>query len=142
MSFTLPHLNNAWEVDQAILSESDKVVIIRFGNDVIPECIKMDEILYSIADLISNFGVIFLVDILKVSDFNKMYELNDPCTLMFFYRGKHIMIDCGTGNNHKINFAIEDKQDLIDIIETIYRGAKKGKGLVVSPKNFSIREKY
>ena len=29
---------------------------------------------------------------------------------------------------------LEDKQELIDIIETIYRGAKKGRGLVVSPK--------
>jgi hypothetical protein len=32
-----------------------------------------------------------------------MYELYDPCTVMFFYRNKHIMIDLGTGNNNKIN---------------------------------------
>jgi DIM1 family U5 snRNP protein len=52
----------------------------------------------------------------------------------FFYRNKHIMIDLGTGNNNKINWAIEDKQEFIDIIETVYRGASKGRGLVVSPK--------
>lgn len=50
----------------------------------------------------------------------QMYELYDPCTVMFFYRyalmffwavgfvetfeprNKHIMIDLGTGNNNKM----------------------------------------
>lgn len=31
------------------------------------------------------------------------------------------MIDLGTGNNNKINWAMEDKQEMIDIVETIYR---------------------
>lgn len=48
------------------------------------------------------------------------------------------MCDFGTGNNNKLNWVLEDKQELIDIIETIYRGAKKGRGLVVSPKGTSI----
>lgn len=33
-----------------------------------------------------NFAVIYLVDITEVPDFNKMYELYDPCTVMFFFR--------------------------------------------------------
>lgn len=32
------------------------------------------------------------------------------------------------------NWAIDNKQELIDIIEVVYRGASKGRGLVVSPK--------
>ena len=44
------------------------------------------------------------------------------------------MIDLGTGNNNKINWALEDKQEFIDIVETVFRGARKGRGLVVSPK--------
>lgn len=70
------------------------------------------------------------------------------------------MVDLGTGNNNKINWAIENKQEvsthlrmstyivavtdtqvvhqLIDIIETVYRGAAKGRGLVVSPKGEEI----
>lgn len=63
-----------------------------------------------------------------------LIELYDPMTLMFFFRNKHMMCDFGTGNNNKLNWVLEDKQELIDIIETIYRGAKKGRGLVVSPK--------
>lgn len=55
---------------------------------------------------------------------------------------QHMMIDFGTGNNNKLNWVLEDKQELIDIIETIYRGAKKGRGLVVSPKDYSTRYRY
>eukprot|EP00552_Chaetoceros_brevis_P004483 CAMPEP_0197738862 /NCGR_PEP_ID=MMETSP1435-20131217/16937_1 /TAXON_ID=426625 /ORGANISM="Chaetoceros brevis, Strain CCMP164" /LENGTH=47 /DNA_ID= /DNA_START= /DNA_END= /DNA_ORIENTATION= len=47
------------------------------------------------------------------------------------------MVDVGTGNNNKIDWALADKQELIDIIEVVYRGARKGKGLVVAPKDYS-----
>lgn len=59
-----------------------------------------------------------------------------------FFRNKHIMIDLGTGNNNKINWTMEDKQEMIDIIETVYRGARKGRGLVVSPKDYSTKYRY
>jgi len=126
----------------------------------------------------------------QVPDFNVMYELYDECTLMFFFRNKHIMVDLGTGNNNKvrrrctnstnagaesclrlcmaalfqyrqvltrpcfrlppsstpkqkqINFLIPDKQEVIDIIETVYRGARKGRGLVVAPKDYSTKYRY
>ena len=106
MSYMLPHLTNGWQVDQAIQHEEDKVswghlrsltpldfqgslligqyrvqvVIIRFGHDWDPTCMKMDEILFSVAEKCRNFAVFYLCDISKVPDFNKMYELYDPCT--------------------------------------------------------------
>jgi hypothetical protein len=82
---------------QAILGEEERVVVIRFGHDWDPQCMQMDEILASVADQMKNFAVIFLVDISEVPDFNTMYELYDPCTTMFFFRNKHIMVDLGTG---------------------------------------------
>lgn len=60
----------------------------------------------------------------------------------YTHRNKHIMIDLGTGNNNKINWAMTDKQEFIDIVETIYRGARKGRGLVVSPKDYSTKYRY
>ncbi len=66
------------------------------------------------------------MDITEVPEFTTMYELYDPVTVMFFFRNKHIQIDLGTGNNNKINWPMTDKQELIDIIEVIYRGARKG----------------
>ncbi|VDK84634.1 unnamed protein product [Litomosoides sigmodontis] len=127
MSYMLPHLSNGWQVDQAILAEEDRVVLIRFGHDWDPSCMRMDETLYKIANKVKNFAVIYLVDTTEVPDFNKMYELYDPCTVMFFFRNKHIMVDLGTGNNNKINWPITDGQELIDILETVYRGARKGR---------------
>ncbi|KAF7809611.1 Thioredoxin-like protein YLS8 [Senna tora] len=47
------------------------------------------------------------------------------------------------------NFAViylvditEDKQEFIDIIETVYRGARKGRGLVIAPKDYSTKYRY
>jgi len=142
MSYLLSHLNSGWEVDQAILSEEKRLVIIRFGHDWDPQCMLMDEILFKVADLVRNIAVIYLVDITKVPDFNTMYELYDPVTVMFFFRNKHMMIDLGTGNNNKINWSMNNKQEFIDIVETIYKGARKGKGLVISPRDYSTKYKY
>ncbi|KAI1749911.1 mitosis protein DIM1-domain-containing protein [Xylaria castorea] len=174
MSFVLPHLPTGWHVDQAILSEEERVVVLRFGKDSDPDCMRQDEVLYRIADKVKNFAVvslsllhvkhravacydstygvaslitvfrlkIYLCDNEQVPDFNVMYELYDPMTIMFFFRNKLIMVDLGSGNNNKLNFVLEDKQELIDIVETVYRGAKKGRGLVVSPKDYSTRYRY
>lgn len=141
-SVVLTHLNSGWHVDQAILSEEERLVVIRFGRDADPACSAQDEVLWKIQDKVKNFAVIYVCDIDIVPDFNQLYELYDPCTVMFFFRNKHMMIDLGTGDNNKLNFVLEDKQELIDIIETVYRGAKKGRGLVVSPKDYSTRHRY
>lgn len=93
--------------------------------------------LFNIAERVRNFVAIYVCDIDEVPDFNEMYELYDNMCVMFFYRNRHIMCDFGTGNNNKLDFAIENPQDLIDVLETVFRGARKGKGIVVSPIDFS-----
>ena len=142
MSYLLPHLHSAWDVDKTIVNEETRVVVLRFGRDEDATCMQMDECLASIADDVKNFAAVYLVDTSEVPDFNEMYELYDPCTVMFFFRNKHMMIDLGTGNNNKITWPIEDKQEFIDIVETVYRGARKGRGLVVAPKDYSTKYKY
>lgn len=141
-TIVLNALPSGWHVDQAILSEDDRVVLIRFGRQNDKDCMVQDEVLAKIVDRVQNFCVIYTCDLDHVRDFNAMYELYDPCTIMFFFRNKHMMCDFGTGNNNKLNWVLEDKQELIDIIEVVYRGAKKGRGLVVSPKDYSTRYRY
>ncbi len=53
-----------------------------------------------------------------------------------------LFLPSGTGNNNKINWAIENKQEMIDILETVYRGARKGRGLVISAKDYSTKYRY
>jgi DIM1 family U5 snRNP protein len=71
MSYFLPHLPSGWHVDEAIKSEEDRVVVIRFGHDWDTQCMVMDETLYSVAEKVQNFAVIYLCDITEVPDFNK-----------------------------------------------------------------------
>ena len=118
------------------------MVVIRFGQDHDGDCMVQDEVLCGISEKVKNFAVIYLVDTTEVPDFNTMYELYDPCTTMFFFRNKHILVDVGTGNNNKVNWPLNNKQEMIDIIEVVYRGGKKGRGLVVSPKDYSTKYKY
>eukprot|EP00073_Rattus_norvegicus_P044581 XP_017446717.1 PREDICTED: thioredoxin-like protein 4A isoform X2 [Rattus norvegicus] len=135
MYYILPHLHNGWQVDQAILSEEDCVVVIHFRHDWGPTCMKMDEVL--------NFGVLYILDITELFPFNKIYKIYSVlhCTVMFFFRSKYTMVDLGTGNN-KINWTLEDKQNMDDLIETIYHDACKDQSLVASRKDYSTKYRY
>ena len=132
----LRRLTSNWDVDKTIALEEKKLVIIRFGTDWDHQCMQVDDMLAKVEYDLSNFADIYLVDITEVTGFNELYELHDPCTIMFFFRNKHIKVDFGTGNNNKINWVINNKQDFIDVVEEIYRGVAKGKNLIISPINF------
>lgn len=79
MSFVLPHLVTGWHVDQAIMSEEERLVIIRFGRDWDPDCMRQDEVLYRIAERVKNFAVIYVCDLDQVPDFKQMYGMQSPC---------------------------------------------------------------
>ena len=92
MSYFLPHLPSGWHVDEAIKSEEDRVVVIRFGHDWDTQCMTMDETLYGVAEKVQNFAVIYLVDITEVPDFNKVrtyHSLEIPTDVDFGW------YDCG-----------------------------------------------
>jgi len=63
MAYLLPHLRSGYAVDQAIVNEEERVVVIRFGHDEDETCMLQDECLMSIAEKVKNFGVIYCVDI-------------------------------------------------------------------------------
>ena len=137
MAFLLTHLRTGWDVDQAILYYSKQLVCIRFGHDYDPVCMKMDQILSAVAEKVKKFCVIFVVDITEVPYFNKIYELNDPMTVMFFFRNKMMKCDYGTGEHFKMNFLPQTKQQFIDIVELLYDAGKRGMGKVISPINYA-----
>lgn len=138
----LEKLHTGFDVDQAIVSEEEKLVCIRFGWSHDPNCMRMDDVLQAILGGVSNVCTIYTVDTKKVVDFNKMYELYDPVCLLFFYKNNHINVETGSGNNSKINWVVEDKDELADIIMAVYNGARKGRGCVQSPKDYSGNYAY
>ncbi|ELK36208.1 Thioredoxin-like protein 4B [Myotis davidii] len=44
MSFLLPKLTSKTEVDEAIKSTAEKVLVLRFGRDEDPVCLQLDDI--------------------------------------------------------------------------------------------------
>jgi U5 snRNP protein, DIM1 family len=143
MSFLLPALSSGWDVDRTILAEEKKVVCIRFGHTHEPECMLMDETLAAVAPKVVRFCTIATVDIREVPDFNELYELDDggAFKVMFFYRNRPIQVDYSSGENNYLTFVIP-AEEFIEVVETVYRGASKGRGLVVAPKDYSTRYAY
>lgn len=88
MSYFLAHLPSGWHVDEAIKSEEDRVVVIRFGNDANEQCMRMDETIHSIYERLDRYAVFYLVNIVDVPDFNKVRGIN-PCfdhqNLIYFW---------------------------------------------------------
>ena len=89
---------------------------------------------------LSSGNLVGKLDIIEVPDFKKMYELYGPCTVMIFFKNKRLMIDLGTGNN--INRAMEDKEEVVDMIDSVYLGARKGRDMLVSLKDYSTKYRY
>lgn len=56
MSYLLPHLHSGWAVDQCILSEEERVVVIRFGHDWDDTCMQV--YLYILFSISSSFFLI------------------------------------------------------------------------------------
>jgi U5 snRNP protein, DIM1 family len=100
----------------------------------------MDEVLAAVAETIKNFAVIYLVDITEVPDFNTMYELYDPSTVMFLTSGTSTSwLILGQETTTR---STGPWRTSTDIAETVYRGARKGRGLVIAPKDYSTKYRY
>ena len=67
---------------------------------------------------------------------------SDDCVALF--RLLLLLLQSNTmKDNNKIMCSLAmPKGELIDVIELVYRGARKGKGLVVSPKDYSTKYRY
>ncbi len=103
-SMVLPHLRTGWHVDQAILSEEDRLVVIRFGKDGHPDCMRQDDVLARIADRVKQFAVVYLCDNEEVPDFNAMYELWDPMTVMVSFAPPSREVG-GSRANQRLSFS-------------------------------------
>ena len=60
MSYLLPHLHSGWAVDQAILAEEERVVIIRFGHDWDDTCMQVFLFFPSLSFPFSSYVLFYL----------------------------------------------------------------------------------
>jgi len=142
MSFVLKKLNSKLEVDNAIKQTEDKVLVLRFGKDSDPGCLQCDDILAKTNDKLSNMSDIYLVDVNKVAVYTQYFDVSYIPATIFFFNGQHMKVDYGTPDNTKFIGPFKTKQDFIDLVEVIYRGAMKGKLMVMSPIDQRNIQKY
>ncbi|XBW38388.1 hypothetical protein QEN19_003975 [Hanseniaspora menglaensis] len=136
---TIPELKTGWHIDQAILHDSNRVVVIRFGRPGKQACKIIDDMLRSLQFKLINLAAIYFVDIDKVPDYNEIYDFgdDDDFAVMFFWQNKHIMIDFDSGDNNKLNFMVNNKEEIVDIVEVVYKNCRRGRVSCRSPHTYS-----
>ena len=142
MTYVLKSLNNKREVDDAIKTTTDKVLCLRFGRDGDVGCLQCDDILAKTAHLVSNMADVYIVDVDQVETYTQYFDVTLIPATIFFFNGQHMKVDYGTQDNTKFIGPFHYKQDFIDLVEVIYRGAMKGKLIVTSPIDSKNVPKY
>ncbi|KAK2663085.1 hypothetical protein Ddye_001659 [Dipteronia dyeriana] len=135
MSYLLETLTKKMEIDTIIRDTIDKVLVLRFGRSSDSLSLQLDDILAKSARELSKFGTVALVDIDSedVQVYVNYFDITLIPSTLFFFNAHHIKMDSGTADHTKWVGAFHRKQDFIDVVEAIFRGAMKGKLIVNCP---------
>jgi len=133
MSFLLKTLTTKEEVDEVIRDTEDKVVVLRFGRETDTVCLQHDDILAKAERDLSKMAVIRLVDVDRVPEYVKYFDITLIPATVFFFNATHLKCDYATQDHTKFIGAFHTKQDFIDLVEVFFRGAMKGKHIVNCP---------
>mmetsp|Transcript_20387 Transcript_20387/g.28641 ORF Transcript_20387/g.28641 Transcript_20387/m.28641 type:complete len:128 (-) Transcript_20387:165-548(-) len=115
-------LSSASDVDQALINETERMVVIRWGYDEDPLCQEADRIMEAIENECINMAVFCTVDLKEVPDFIVEHKLYDPYTIMFFYKRKPRSIFTGNSTEKYIDalFPLSEKA-LSRVVEETYK---------------------
>ncbi|KAL5069213.1 hypothetical protein RYX36_020100 [Vicia faba] len=128
-------LSQKREVDSIIRDTIDKVLVLRFGRVSDPICLHLDQILSKAEREVSKFATVALVDVdsQDIQVYVKYFDINLIPSTVFFFNAHHMKMDSGTADHTKWIGVFHKKQDFIDVVETIFRGAMNGKLIVTCP---------
>ncbi|EDV27579.1 Thioredoxin-like protein 4B [Trichoplax sp. H2] len=133
MSFLLSKLQSKKEVDHAIRSTTEKVLVLRFGHETDMVCMQLDDILMKTQERLAKMATIYTIDADTVPIYIKYFDITILPATVFFFNAQHMKVDFGTADHTKFIGSFKTKQNFIDLIEVIYRGAMRGKYIVTSP---------
>ncbi|KAK3753804.1 hypothetical protein QZH41_018460 [Actinostola sp. cb2023] len=148
MSYLLTGLKHKKEVDNAIKSTEDKVLVLRFGRETDTVCMQLDDIvrkwtfltafkliivLAKSSQQLSRMADIYKVEVDEMPVYTKYFDITLIPATIFFFNGQHIKVDYGTPDHTKFIGSFKKKQDFIDVVEVVLRGAMRGKLIITSP---------
>ncbi|KAJ7950368.1 Thioredoxin-like protein [Quillaja saponaria] len=135
MNYLFTTLSKKQEVDSIIRDTIDKVLVLRFGRASDLVCLQLDDILAKSARELSEFATVALVDIDSedIQVYVKYFDITLIPSTIFFFNAHHMKMDAGTADHTKWIGAFHEKQDFIDVVEAVFRGAMKGKLIVNCP---------
>ncbi|RAL42234.1 unnamed protein product [Cuscuta campestris] len=135
MEYLLRTLTTKQQIDSIIRDTVDKVLVLRFGRSSDSVCLHLDDVLYKSAAEVSKFATVALADFDAegVQVYVKYFDITLIPSTVFFFNAHHMKMDSGSADHTKWIGAFITKQDFIDVVEAIYRGAMKGKLIVSCP---------
>ena len=95
MNFVLQSLGTKKDIDRAIKTTKEKVLVLRFGIDNDPVCIQQDDILSKCEEKLSNMAKIYTVSADKNPIYTKYFDITLVPATIFFFNGRHMRVDFG-----------------------------------------------
>uniref|UniRef100_A0AAV1UG43 Thioredoxin-like protein 4B n=1 Tax=Peronospora matthiolae TaxID=2874970 RepID=A0AAV1UG43_9STRA len=129
----LEQLPDKAAIDDAIRGTRDRVLVLRFGRASDLACLHQDDLLAKCDHALSKMARLCLVEAERVPIYCHYFDITLIPATVFFVNGQHVKVDYGTPDHTKFIGAFWTKQDFIDLVEVIYRGARRGKLIVNCP---------
>lgn len=94
------------------------------------------------ADSLANMASFYSVEAEKIPSYVKYFNISLFPSMVFFFNAEHMKVDFGTPDHSKWIGVFELRQDLVDLVEIIYRGAMRGHHISTCPIPASRIPKY
>ena len=120
-------LKTDYSIDQAILDQSFKIVVLKFSLNLNEAKFKS---IFSIAKKNSENLQMYRIDVKKVKEFYSMYEIKNEDFLIFYFSNRRISIDTNSGNNNKLSVQTLEFKKFEKLTSLIFNNCKKGKNLI------------